>query len=205
MSGLLFDMPEKVSIAGKRVDLQSKMLAIKSRSMHQVRELEKIHLDGMSDNHVAHIVTQKMINAFTFVEYFCSIGVVKELDIAIYCISTKTIIILFALLDAGQIEYCNLLVNDNASRMKPGIWQRLLDEAENRDNFTLWAQNNHAKVIMADVNGRFYAVEGSGNLNDNARVEQYTVTISEELVNWHRSWLRNDVIGIKKVKGKSNE
>jgi len=199
---ILFDMPKSQNvISGKRVETRQITTLTASRSMHLIKALDEVHLSELASNAVMHIVTQGAINAFSFVQYFCVIDTVKSLDIAIYRIGMQTLNDLLYLMDRGRIEQCNILVNDNTNRMKPQIWSKLIDESKKRDNFNVWAQNSHAKIIVVETD-RHYVIEGSGNLSDNARVEQYTVTKSRELAEWHREWLRVDYFGKRKVSGK---
>ena len=61
---------------------------------------------------------------------------------------------------------------------------------ENPDTCSHVYVHNHAKVIcIKDDRGNHFIFEGSGNMSDNARIEQHLYENSEEMFNFHKQWM----------------
>ena len=48
---------------------------------------------------------------------------------------------------------------------------------------------NHTKIMCFNVRENYYVIEGSGNLSDNARIEQYLFEKSKTAYEFHREWV----------------
>jgi len=48
---------------------------------------------------------------------------------------------------------------------------------------------NHAKVMGIKSGSNYYIIEGSGNLSDNARIEQYLIENCKETYDFHNEWI----------------
>jgi len=200
---MLFSFPSVELKVGERVKTRTMKASIATSLLYDIKTLKGIDLKDLVDKEVVHIVTQARINAFSFVQYFCSLpGGIKTMDAAVYRIGAQTLTDVLYLLDTGQIGELNLLVNDNMFRMKPDIWECLIYESSQRANLSLWAQDNHAKVMVIDALEKRFTIEGSGNLSINGHVEQYSIFVSDELAEWHREWIRKDDIKGRKAHGK---
>jgi len=57
--------------------------------------------------------------------------------------------------------------------------------------------HSHAKIFLAKTKCDKYIVfEGSGNLSDNARLEQYLFENNKETYEFHKNWIEN-ILNIK--------
>jgi hypothetical protein len=62
--------------------------------------------------------------------------------------------------------------------------------AENKKDVQISFAVNHAKVFIAKTkDNRHIVFEGSGNLSDNARIEQYLIEDNEVTYNFHKQWI----------------
>jgi hypothetical protein len=95
------------------------------------------------------------------------------------------------MLRAKQIDgrRLHILCGDFFRRADSGLWDigRLLAK-EWRFDFKSF--RNHTKLILAELAGAFYVVEGSANLRSCHNLEQFTITRSEELFEFHQGWIR---------------
>ena len=53
--------------------------------------------------------------------------------------------------------------------------------------------HNHSKVLAVKTETGYYVFEGSGNMSDNARIEQYVYEESKDVYNFHKGWM-NELI-----------
>jgi hypothetical protein len=52
--------------------------------------------------------------------------------------------------------------------------------------------NNHSKILLMDTDQGKYVVETSSNLNQNPKIEQYTMERSSELYDWYYGFFTGD-------------
>lgn len=50
---------------------------------------------------------------------------------------------------------------------------------------------NHAKVLIARCGEDYFVFEGSGNMSDNARIEQYRYENSKAVYDFHKRWMES--------------
>ena len=55
----------------------------------------------------------------------------------------------------------------------------------------LRACRNHSKILCIDFGGEAFVVESSANLRSCNNLEQFTLTNSRELYDFHRTWIRS--------------
>ena len=142
------------------------------------------------------IVTEKQFNAFSLVLLVLEDRKIEELHVAIYRINQPTVAALIDLATRGLIETGSFVISNFFNQTKrPEAWARRLREwCEDNPNFKHVYVHNHAKVVALKTDrGEHLVFEGSGNMSDNARIEQYLYENSEESFLFHKSWM-NELI-----------
>lgn len=96
---------------------------------------------------------------------------------------------------AGMIESrrvqpasLRILCSDFFRRADTEIWQTGADQAR-RLGYAFRSTRNHTKLILARIAGKCYAVESSANLRSCANLEQFTMTQSRRLYDFHAGWI----------------
>ena len=135
------------------------------------------------------IVTQKVVNPYSFILVALKTSPIENLYIATYSINLKAVEIICSLLDEGLIKNFVLILNCNMKFKMKGKEVALMAEAEKRDNFTILKKYSHAKVTLIEQTARYIVISGSGNYSENPKIEQYTVNNSRELFDFHRRWM----------------
>ena len=135
------------------------------------------------------IVTQKVINPYSFILEAIKHAPIDNLYIATYSINLKAMEILCALLDSGDIKQWTLILNCNMKFKMKGKDVVLLEEERKRDNFHIIKKYSHAKVTLIDQHDRKLIISGSGNYSENPKIEQYTINNDPELYDFHRRWM----------------
>jgi hypothetical protein len=87
-----------------------------------------------------------------------------------------------------QARTLRILCSDFFRRADPQIWQVGREQADRR-RYGFRSTRNHTKLILAAIAGRFYTVESSANLRSCANLEQFTITQSKPLFDFHTGWL----------------
>lgn len=137
------------------------------------------------------IVTEKQFNAFALVLFLVKERIVDELYFAIYRINQPTVDALIQFIEDGRIKKGKFVISNFFNQTKkPEIWAlRLLEYCNVNKNFEAVYLHNHAKVLCLKTGDDYYVFEGSGNMSDNARIEQYRYENSKEIYYFHKNWM----------------
>ncbi len=137
------------------------------------------------------IITEKQFNAFALVLKILQDSEIDELYFAIYRINEPTIESLISFIDAGKIKKGLFIISNFFNQTKkPEKWAlRLIEYCKDKKDFDTLFVHNHAKILCLKEKDNFYVFEGSGNMSDNARIEQYRYENSKEVFDFHKDWM----------------
>jgi len=163
------------------------IICIKAKSFMDI-------VDGELKSNVQYrIITEHGFNAITVIEYISKFYELSEIYIAVYRMNQQAVNKLTEFIDNENIS-CNILLSsffrDNKKYEK---WSKdLITYAENKKNVKVSFAWNHAKVFLAKTkDNRNIVFEGSGNLSDNARIEQYIIEDNKTTFDFHKNWIDN--------------
>jgi len=137
------------------------------------------------------IVTEKQFNAFALVLSIIQEKVIDELYFAIYRINEPTVDALISFIEAGKIKKGLFIISNffNATK-KPEKWaNKLIEFCSNRSDFECISIHNHAKILCLKEGDNHFVFEGSGNMSDNARIEQYRYENCVQTFEFHKNWM----------------
>ena len=103
------------------------------------------------------------------------------------------------IIDSGDIKCSIILSSFFRENKRYERWaEELVMYANKNEDVQVSFAVNHAKVFIAKTKDERYIVfEGSGNLSDNARIEQYLIEDNKTTFNFHKEWITN-IINSKK-------
>jgi hypothetical protein len=116
-----------------------------------------------------------------------------ELRIATYSFSLKNILQMAKMIDTGLIEGpVTLVVSLFFAKTDGNVFAKSVAEVTQRGG-TLAITRNHAKVIGCQIGETddFIVCETSANLRSCLSLEQFTLTNSRELYEFHRGWIEH--------------
>ena len=114
------------------------------------------------------------------------------MNLAIYRINQATVESLIEFINSGQIQKATFIIsNFFNSTKKPEQWAiRLKEYSKTKVNVRHIYIHNHSKILAIHTeNNDYYVFEGSGNMSDNARIEQYLYENNKESFEFHKSWM----------------
>lgn len=160
-------------------------------SFQQSAELSKIGLPKQGEQ--IRLVTEKSYNAYSFVlNVLEKHGEIDEFNLAIYRINEWTAKNIIELIDKGLINNPMFIISDFfRGNKKPERFAKILSMYCNEKNIPFDYLNNHAKVILIKAKYNYFVFEGSGNLSDNARIEQYLIENNKEIFDFHKNWMKD--------------
>jgi hypothetical protein len=147
--------------------------------------------DELSKNVQYRMVTNKSFNAIVVIDYLLKKYELVEIYIAVYRMNLLSVNKLKSIIDDGNLKCFILLSSFFRENKRYERWaEELLMYAENKKDVQISFAVNHAKVFIAKTkDNRHIVFEGSGNLSDNARIEQYLIEDNEVTYNFHKQWI----------------
>jgi hypothetical protein len=140
-----------------------------------------------------HIVTGQEFRGFDLVPAMLNLAKAKAFDaltLTTLGFSRDNLEDLAAMVAAGQIppERLRILCSDFFRRADRAVWQFGAEQAR-RLGYGFRSTRNHTKLILASIAGKAYVVESSANLRSCANLEQFTLTQSQKLYDFHAGWI----------------
>ncbi len=172
-----------------KIKTQKKLIKYKSQH-YSIVEKEQDMLNFPDVGEQYRIITQASFNAFSMVLRILEDSDIEEIYLATFNIKETIILAIFELLKAGRIKSLNLMLSESITFRMPqriALLHNLFDEHKEYD-VRIKLNWNHAKIMLIKAGG-FFCVEGSGNLSDNAQIEQYTMDNNRELYDFHKNWM----------------
>lgn len=139
------------------------------------------------------IITEHAFNAISVIEYLAKFHEITEIYIAVYRMNQLSVNKLTEFIDNDNIK-CNIILSSFFRQNKKyEKWCKdLITYSENKSNVSISFAWNHAKVFLAKTKDKRHIVfEGSGNLSDNARIEQYIIEDCKMTYEFHKKWIDN--------------
>jgi len=176
--------------------------ALKTEALKRIVKNNKIHFikaKALSDtclkpkkNEQYRIVTEKQFNAFALILHLLESEELEELYLAIYRINEPTVSSIIDFIEVGKIKKATFVISNFFNQTKkPEKWAMMLREfCANNVNCEHVYTHTHAKVLAIRTKTKnYYIFEGSGNMSDNARIEQYIYENNQEVYEFHKGWM----------------
>lgn len=147
--------------------------------------------NDLLENVQYRLVTEMAFNAIVVIEYLLKRYELTEIYIAVYRMNLQSVNKLKEIIDNGEIKCSILLSSFFRENKRYERWaEELIMYADKKENVNICFAVNHAKVFISKTkDNRHIVFEGSGNLSDNARVEQYLIEDNEVTYNFHKNWI----------------
>jgi len=143
------------------------------------------------------IVTNNSFNAISVYEYLSKQEEITELHIAIYRMNERAVTYLKTIIDTNKIKAQIIISSFFRENKKYETWcKNLVAYSSKSELCKVGFSWNHAKVFLAKTeSGKYIVFEGSGNLSDNARIEQYIIENNKQVYLFHKKWI-TDLINL---------
>jgi len=154
---------------------KSQKFILKHQQMiNNIKEILELPKKG----EIVNIMSNNQFNAFTFIPFILSQKKIKTLSVVSYSITETVIDSLVDLVRTKQVERLNLFLSQHLIAIRPKISKKIMRIYEKGDlNINLGFARSHAKITIMDN----YVISGSGNMNKNAKLEQYFLSNSKEM------------------------
>lgn len=172
------------------------------KSYERIKKISEITSPPSQKEHI-RIVTHNSFNSFDILEWFCyNFNSFEEVYISSYNFGEKTIESIFELKNKNVFNKLSLIISESIRFRKPKIFKKLKEYTEKAKNTRLAGIWNHSKIMLLKKGSDFFVVEGSGNFNSNAYIEQYSIDNNEDLFNFHKNWMESYVFNVDNIQKK---
>lgn len=159
--------------------------------IRSVRELEQCMTILPEGNVVYKFVTNGGFSSISFIKYIADRCHVNELYASSFRIGSKELRLIDRLFQDGVIGTCHfavgtLMANDSQSVKRYRYYDNFKELCE-RNGWEYIVTNNHSKILLFDTDAGKFVIETSSNLNDNPKIEQFSVEKSDDLFYFYRS------------------
>jgi hypothetical protein len=183
-----------MNIVQKQISAIKRMQKYLVAQYMRTSDIEEIGLPN-KENTQLRIITTKQINAIVFILHLIqNFGCIDELILSYFSIGIKTIKTLDMLMQEGSIDKIYLQTSTLRMIGKEKHILELLKKMKKKYGDKRFSGNLawiHTKIMCIRVGGRYYVLEGSGNMSSNAKIEQYLFEKSKQSFNFHSEWIKN--------------
>ncbi len=168
----------------KRDDRTKKLQTIKAEKMQDLLPPPK------PGEHYL-IVTEKQFNAHALIIGLLKDREIDEMYLATYRLNEIAAESFIDMLESGQVKKASFVVSDFfqfSKRHEKGAVKLRTYCLETKKAGHVYA-HNHAKVLAVRMGNDYYVFEGSGNMTNNARIEQYRYENCRVAFEFHRDWI----------------
>ncbi len=166
---------------------------LKNEQMHYIRAKALSDICGEpAEGEQWRIITEKQFNAFALILHLLQTRVIEEMYLAVYRINEPTVTSIIEFIESGKIKKSVFVISSFFNQTKkPEQWAIMLKQfADKKANCYHVYTHNHAKVLaVRTLKNEFFVFEGSGNMSDNARIEQYIYENSKQSFEFHKKWM----------------
>jgi len=175
---------------------------IKQKALKRIVKNNQIHFikaKALSDlcvkpkkNEQYRIITEKQFNAYALILYVLQTEIIEEMYLAIYRINEATVQSIIDFIESGEIKKATFVISNFFNQTKkPEKWAiKLKNYCTGNEKTKHIYTHNHAKVLAIRTDkDDYYIFEGSGNMSDNARIEQYIFENNKEVFEFHKKWM----------------
>ena len=151
--------------------------------------------EDLPENIQYRFVTEMAFNAIIVIEYLLQKYELEAIYIAVYRMNQLSVSRLKTIIDKSDVECHILLSSFFRENKRYEKWcEDLMMYSRSKENVKIVFANNHAKVFLAKTKcNKYICFEGSGNLADNGRIEQYLLENNKTTFDFHKEWITNTI------------
>lgn len=163
---------------------------IKFENKLKREKVEQLFSELPAENESLHIVSNGTFDYFTLIPHVIAVSnsQADEFWFSTWTMSRENVIQIVDLFDRGYMKTINALTGEYFRTRESKVFS-LLDEACSQRGQRLTSNKNHAKVTLLKIGDGHFIIEGSANFTANPRIEQFVLTNSKPLFDFHKEWM----------------
>jgi hypothetical protein len=157
-----------------------------------IKSIESVCFSLPKENEQIRLITQKRFNAFALVKWLVdNLSEIDQIILTTYRIDEMTLSGINKILNERNINKLTIVCSAffTSVKVKEPFAEKLKYLAITDNRVKAVFCHNHTKIIGIKTKDTAYVIEGSGNLTENARIEQYMIENSDEIFEFHKNWI----------------
>lgn len=192
--GFLFDQEEINStekVEGKVFSLRQEKKKIMLLDIFKV--LNELFPEKIEKNESIHLISSDNFGSIELLKVLTTRIKPEKISITTWSYNDEFVNVIESLLKSGvEIDF---FVDKSIKTRKSHLYAQMVILRDSYKNIKIKIHHMlHAKLTTIKAGNLFLTVESSANYSGNQRIENYVITESEELFNFHNSWM-NQLIG----------
>ena len=157
-------------------------------------EIKKM-LPGIEKNTSYHVISSDNFGSIELLKVLIDRHKPTELHITTWSYNEDFVELCKSMLRDGAKIY--FFVDKSIKTRKPHLYAQMVDLSIFHKNLIIKIHHMlHSKVTTLTNGSEYISIEGSANYSKNQRIENFTITESKDLFNFHKEWM-NKIVGGK--------
>lgn len=192
--GFLFDQEEINStekVEGKVFSLRQEKKKIMLLDIFKV--LNELFPEKIEKNESIHLISSDNFGSIELLKVLTTRIKPEKISITTWSYNDESVNVIESLLKSGvEIDF---FVDKSIKTRKSHLYAQIVILRDSYKNIKIKIHHMlHAKLTTIKAGDLFLTIESSANYSGNQRIENYVITESEDLFNFHNSWM-NQLIG----------
>ncbi len=181
-------MKAKLAIRTKRIHLKAK-----KKNEIRLEHLRELLSELPKVNESFHVVSSGNFDFWMYIPYLIGMmGYADNLYVSTWTMSREVVNQIFEMFDTGKAKSLSVMTGLYLKRRETAVYTMLLNGIINRNQRYVAFKNHTKLLLLSNIKSNVYLViEGSANLTANPRAEQFILTHSRELYNFHCEWMND--------------
>jgi tRNA isopentenyl-2-thiomethyl-A-37 hydroxylase MiaE len=161
--------------------------------LDRFKELDLIFPETIEKNESLHIISSDNFGSIELLKVILKRFNVKEINLTTWSYNEDFIELVKTCLE-NSIAF-NFFVDKSIKTRKAHLYAQIVTLADLHKNLKVKIHHMlHSKVTLIKTYKEYLSIESSANYSKNQRIENYTISNSENLFNFHKDWM-NKLIG----------
>ena len=131
------------------------------------------------------------VSSIGFISFVANLEKIEELYVSTFRVGKKQFNIICNLIDCGKIDHATVITSDFQAIAENEKYDYFDYEQGKADEYgiTFKTAHNHSKIICMKTTNNFYVIETSSNLNENPKIEQFSLENDSKLYAFYREFM----------------
>ena len=178
---------QDVKITSRKLKIRSKM---KAKTFLKKEKANEVFYELPASGESIHIISNGSFDYFNLIPFAIDLlgGNCNDFYFSTWTLNNQNSEAILKLYDDGKVKSINALVGLYFKTRESAVFNMLYEGLLSRGQ-KLFANANHSKITLLDNGKDYIIIEGSANFTANPRIEQFVITNSKELHEFHKKWM----------------
>ena len=149
-----------------------------------------------NDDECFKMVSKGDFSSASFIALVAHNTVINDLHVSTFRVGRKEMMLLHKLASEGRLKDCTLVMFSQMLDGADDSTSRLIKNVCNKFGWHVMVKKNHSKIMLFDTDDGKYVLETSSNLNENPKVEFYSIEKDSDVYDFYLREIFDDGQGV---------